>query len=739
MSRPNPGIRITIDGLCNTGKTILMQAFAETLRKAGVAEANIVQLNDNSLESRPTGDAAIELLHRFVEGTASVNDTQFVFVERMAPKSGLFEVGFDEDTNSSWRAMPNLKDHPLPDTPCFSLPRSQVAFEMTNRKPPSEEAQALLELHQVSCGMEKAQLVSEDEMVRIHPAEYEMLVRLNELLEIRLRRDVLLTRPTAQQRIDAQLAMTQPWNTESTTFAMRRGLKERRLRMSMQSMLGFADAMAGVKNGEVKTIEDMRARLAQNVPGFQPAPNDISLEQWMAACGLHFEFAKRTERTIRVITIPEDVRCKPEEYVAFLTGFIEKFGDGLLDIFRLKNLTDVSNNPEEQQRQNNLRRDFINRGTDREWHDVKFVADFRPIDGVRGADKYTGALIEAIHEYRPDVLAFVKFQNASLSGSHANPDQPLKFSAVDSHSEFASEEEQRQMTEGRDGWFRPLYNLNTHADRPHQTQSSPIFNGEALRSMTEAAREASRPLIAWITSVCDPDAVAMPDLDKGCSKLLQIGEPTPPVMTPADPEFKAAMDKQQCWPRGQRPHLIHIDDSPFVPGSTGAVLKFDLPNDVTEDVIVKSLKDLGYNPEVLKVNRGETRSEVFIAFSLAVGGDDIAQKPVFASMGAKILNPDPSKSYPSTITDESMQAPIGHPTESFEPVQRSPELQPILDEADRVIRLNAEESERFNNLRDNPPEANAALKAAKARFQASNLGTVADVGNGKAVLPPTDE
>jgi hypothetical protein len=121
----NQGIRITIDGACNSGKTILMQAFAAFLQQHGISAENITQLNDTTPEARLSGQDAINML-TIVTQSKKWDDTKFVFVERMVPKHALNE------NDGDWNAMPDLSNHPIPETPAFSLPRSQIAFEMTN-------------------------------------------------------------------------------------------------------------------------------------------------------------------------------------------------------------------------------------------------------------------------------------------------------------------------------------------------------------------------------------------------------------------------------------------------------------------------------------------------------------------------------------------------------------------------------------------------------------------------------
>jgi hypothetical protein len=124
-NRFEQGIRITIDGACNTGKTILMQAFAAFLQQHGIAAAQITQLNDTCEAARKDGEEAFQLLDSAVsEGVWE--STKFVFLERMVPRHALNE------NDGDWNAMPDLSNHPIPETPAFSLPRSQIAFEMTN-------------------------------------------------------------------------------------------------------------------------------------------------------------------------------------------------------------------------------------------------------------------------------------------------------------------------------------------------------------------------------------------------------------------------------------------------------------------------------------------------------------------------------------------------------------------------------------------------------------------------------
>lgn len=279
------GIRITIDGGVWTGKTILMEAFAAFLQQHGIAAENIVQLNDTVPECRKHGEEAINRMAQLaVEGLWV--DTKFVFIERVVPKHTLSE------NDGDWNAMPDLSEHPLPNTPAFSLPRSQVAFEMTNK--PSKEA----------------------------------------------------------------------------------GIAN-----SVLSMLKFAGVMAAMKNALPKNVA---------------VPSD--LEDWLKRAGIKMDFPRRTH----TIELPENLTGAAQDLVEFVVVMIKAGHADLLSKFELADFRKVEDS--ERDRLNGLRKDFINRGTDREFHEVRYIAKIVPRVGLFERDPEFTQLVEAAYTVRPDVL-----------------------------------------------------------------------------------------------------------------------------------------------------------------------------------------------------------------------------------------------------------------------------------------------------------------------------------------------
>lgn len=115
------GIRVTIDGGCYTGKTILMSALAALLEQCGIPADQVVQLNDSHEDARLKGPEAIEFLKNAIANGLWKNN-KIVFVERVVPRHMLSE------NDGYWNAMPEP-------AMCNArgLPRSQVSFEMTNQ------------------------------------------------------------------------------------------------------------------------------------------------------------------------------------------------------------------------------------------------------------------------------------------------------------------------------------------------------------------------------------------------------------------------------------------------------------------------------------------------------------------------------------------------------------------------------------------------------------------------------
>lgn len=209
MKGHEQGIRITIDGTCHTGKTLFAEAFIELLKLSGLPSENITELNDNNLENRTTGPKALAQLKEAILNNPRCREMPVVFVERIVPRTYDTSLPLLEQ----WHAKPDLSNHPIPETPAFSLPRSQVEFEMTNRVPEKHSIAALQnvlmldDLHKVARHMPVSKATPLLEMVMIHPEEYNMLVRLNELLKARLGQDVLLTKPTAEVEATQRFAM----------------------------------------------------------------------------------------------------------------------------------------------------------------------------------------------------------------------------------------------------------------------------------------------------------------------------------------------------------------------------------------------------------------------------------------------------------------------------------------------------------------------------------------------------
>jgi hypothetical protein len=134
----------------------------------------------------------------------------------------------------------------------------------------------------------------------------------------------------------------------------------------------------------------------------------------------------------------------------------------LMQKFTLHSLVNLSNDEAQQQKWNHKRRNFIIRGTNRQFHEVKFLAEFKPADGVTNVTPYIGQLIEAMHQCRPEVLAYVTYptgrwleQDRKIV-NQSELDQYPGIDGIDSTAEFASEEEQRRMTEGRSPIFSRL-------------------------------------------------------------------------------------------------------------------------------------------------------------------------------------------------------------------------------------------------------------------------------------------
>lgn len=405
----NKGIRITIDGGCHTGKSILMQAFAELLIQAGIPAANITQLNDTQPEARLPGAAAISMLKQVAKST-TWEDTKFVFVERMVPRHSLSE------NDGDWSAMPDLSEHPLPDAPAFSLPRSQVAFEMTNQ--PS---------------------------------------------------------------------------------------KESRIANSLLSMLKFAGVMAAVKNA---------------LPNGVAVPSD--LQDWLKRAGVDMDFQHHPD-------LPPS--RAPHHVVEFVSAMLKAGHADLLSKFKLTDFRKIEG--KEVDKMNSLRKNFINRGTDREFHEVQYVAEFEAVEIVNffalGGCPEFSQLVKAIHEVRPDVLARgavipaqgPKLQNSSLSGSHA-----------------------------------PIGKLHDH------DSSTPLFNKTAHATLTEACRAAQR-------SQYSPDLHSSnatkhaPDAD-----LMAQGAPVSDMpgdgKSLGDSYSGTVLGHPHKPMRGECSSIYHLDDAPFI-------------------------------------------------------------------------------------------------------------------------------------------------------------------------------
>lgn len=118
-------IRITIDGVCNSGKTLLAWAFADFLRQNGVEDAQIAFFND--------GMAPPEEMPRIIENAIAngvFKETEFAFVERSVPAHfltpGMFLI------ESGWRAKPEKY------SPVF-YSRGHVDMEMGRGQPMTDE------------------------------------------------------------------------------------------------------------------------------------------------------------------------------------------------------------------------------------------------------------------------------------------------------------------------------------------------------------------------------------------------------------------------------------------------------------------------------------------------------------------------------------------------------------------------------------------------------------------------
>lgn len=130
----NSGIRITIDGQCNIGKTLIAWKIAEFLKLCGVEDTNISFFNDNMMEM-PDPVAVEKMLNSALSG-GMWKDMEFAFVERNVPR--LFLVDGGVEGSSDWRAKPEKY------VPTFQGP-THIQMEMGRSSQPTiRAAQSML-------------------------------------------------------------------------------------------------------------------------------------------------------------------------------------------------------------------------------------------------------------------------------------------------------------------------------------------------------------------------------------------------------------------------------------------------------------------------------------------------------------------------------------------------------------------------------------------------------------------
>jgi hypothetical protein len=155
-------IRITIDGFCGTGKTLLAFAFADFLKQNGIEDAQITFLNDSGIQfEEAEGRRIIEeaVAHNFWK------DTEFVFVERNTPRPFIAE-GVSENPRR-WKAKPDQY------TPIFSN-QEHIDYEMGRGQPMTDEPHGFstAEVMERHYGLGSAKLPAK---LRLRPSTREIL------------------------------------------------------------------------------------------------------------------------------------------------------------------------------------------------------------------------------------------------------------------------------------------------------------------------------------------------------------------------------------------------------------------------------------------------------------------------------------------------------------------------------------------------------------------------------------
>ncbi|BDD79600.1 hypothetical protein [Burkholderia phage FLC9] len=204
MDKKNPGLRVTIDGHGNMGKTTLMNAFAEFLKMNGIE--GVITLTDQPSALYLHGQDAIDRLKKLNEEAPSCFE-KIVFVERHVSRPFIMDTALRPNDMPVWDALPELDHDTRSDAVSFSLPSSQIGFEMRNRVRSQFIPTGTHDLYKLVRHLPEQVEARLLDMVSIYPEEYTVLVRLNELVKERLGRSFLFTKPTVEQVETARFAM----------------------------------------------------------------------------------------------------------------------------------------------------------------------------------------------------------------------------------------------------------------------------------------------------------------------------------------------------------------------------------------------------------------------------------------------------------------------------------------------------------------------------------------------------
>lgn len=555
------GIRITIDGAANTGKTLLAYAFSEFLRQNGVEDEQISFFNDGM----PPREECQSILETAI-ANGVFKDTEFAFVERQVGRPYLVSQENDKPVGTLLSTYLDAgavrrkyaKQHMFNQMNKDPEVQERMQVEEIKRQALLDEmlkdpqlavllnefrivsVDLLLDYQDAFLGYRKEVFPDNDALPTIDvfigrwdnkPVTTEDVVRLYTALKPQFP-EIHLTRKLQNSGISGAHApgygstpLFNPKAHSALTQAGRDALQamtSEQVRASspiLETLPEFTGIVRGRPwgadngdhNGELEsgyiyrqqihplTGETRDQMLVRATPYVRTAhlgghlaqdysnlPADLTFDnkcgirwkttaemaQLQAEVDAVFEQAHDAPLTMSKeyqlavyagLPAQDQTRLKNGEFGELLVVQLRLAGHSeLMQKFTLHDFINISDDEVQQRKWNGKRMHFINRGTDREFHKVKFLAEFKPADGVTDVQPYIGQLVEAVHQCRPEVLAYVTYptgrwieQNRKLV-NQAELDQYPGIGSVDSMTEWASEEEQRSMTEGRSPFFRRL-------------------------------------------------------------------------------------------------------------------------------------------------------------------------------------------------------------------------------------------------------------------------------------------